>query len=149
MVRKDLGTNWPLYSQLVSIWPRYKMTEMGTKWPGYETECRPRQSLDQLQMTVCNPLARSCQYQCVCKSSSKYSTGPVSPFLNFYGQFSLTDYGRTQNFTNWLQTDTQTDHGQITKKLTEQTFSALLMPQFSISCLVMGNFRKLIGDGHV
>ena len=66
------------------------------------------------------PWARSYQYQCVCKILSKYSI-----WLKSYGQFSLTDHGRTYNFTNWLRMDTQTGNGQITKKLTEQEFFIL------------------------
>ena len=40
-------------------------------------------------------LARSCQYECVCKSSSTY-------FKHFksYGHFSQIDFGLTHNFTN-------------------------------------------------
>ena len=41
------------------------------------------------------PWARSCQYQCVSKILSKYSS-----WFEGYEQFSQTDKGRTHNFAN-------------------------------------------------
>ena len=54
------------------------------------SEFEPRQRLGQSQMTFDNPLATSCQYQCVCKILSKYSKRFKS-----YRHFSRT--GRGQN----------------------------------------------------
>ena len=66
------------------------------------------------------------QHQCVCLrfQNTPYDSIVVVIWL----------YTRTHNFTNWLQSDAQTDHGQITKTLTWQEFS--ITSFIMLSCMV-------------
>ena len=48
------------------------------------SEFGARQSLDRWKMSFRNLLARSCQYQCLRNSLSKYSTQEIGPFSLFY-----------------------------------------------------------------
>ena len=70
------------------------------------SEFRSRQSIDQWQMTFDDPLDKISSTSMCMHLFSKYSI-----WFNSYGQLLLIDYRRTHNFTNRLQSDTQTDHG--------------------------------------